>query len=152
MADFLHRYKAGRPVNEADLAKVHSLMIDELRTNASGHLGRRYPARAAELQVKDPLTLFPAFALDAYLRPATSPDDPTQGWPGFGNGEAVFHRRGKARSEGRGDMEYSSSQLLDPLDRLRGRPNLANRSKTCQLMSSRSTHPVKTPQILISRN
>jgi len=105
MADFLHRYKAGRPINEVDVAKVHALMIDELRTNASGHLGRRYPARAAELQVKDPLTLFPAFALDAYLRPATSPDDPSQGWPGFGNGEAVFQKRGKARSEGRGDME-----------------------------------------------
>jgi len=105
MADFLHRYKAGRPINEVDVAKVHALMIDELRTNASGHLGRRYPARAAELQVKDPLTLFPAFALDAYLRPATSPDDPLQGWPGFGNGEALFQKRGKARSEGRGDME-----------------------------------------------
>jgi Holliday junction resolvase YEN1 len=105
MADFLHRYKAGRPINEVDVAKVHALMIDELRTNASGHLGRRYPARAAELQVRDPLTLFPAFALDAYLRPATSPDDPSQGWPGFGNGEAVFQKRGKATSEGRGDME-----------------------------------------------
>ena len=105
MADFLHRYKAGRPINEDDVAKVHTLMIDELRTNASGHLGRRYPARAAELQVKDPLTLFPAFALDAYLRPATSPDDPSQGWPGFGNGEPGFQKRGKARSEGRGDME-----------------------------------------------
>jgi Holliday junction resolvase YEN1 len=105
MADFLHRYKAGRPINEVDVAKVHSLMIDELRTNASGHLGRRYPARASELQVKDPLTLFPAFALDAYLRPATSSADPSQGWPGFGNGEAVFQKRGKARSEGRGDME-----------------------------------------------
>jgi Holliday junction resolvase YEN1 len=105
MAEFLHRYKAGRPINEVDVAKVHALMIDELRTNASGHLGRRYPARAAELQVKDHLTLFPAFALDAYLRPATSSDDPSQGWPGFGNGEAVFQKRGKARSEGRGDME-----------------------------------------------
>ena len=105
MADFLHRYKAGRPINEVDVAKVHALMIDELRTNALGHLGRRYPARAAELQVKDPLTLFPAFALDAYLRPATSSDDPSQGWPGFGNGEAVFQKRGMARSEGRGDME-----------------------------------------------
>jgi Holliday junction resolvase YEN1 len=108
MADFLHRYKAGRPINEVDVAKVHALMIDELRTNASGHLGRRYPARAAELQVKDPLTLFPAFALDAYLRPATSSDDPSQGWPGFGNGEAVFQKRGKATSEGRGDMESFS--------------------------------------------
>ena len=105
MADFLHRYKAGRPINEVDVAKVHSLMIDELRTNASGHLGRRYPARASELQVKDPLTLFPAFALDAYLRPAVSPDDSSQGWPGFGQGEAVFQKRGKARSVGRGDME-----------------------------------------------
>jgi len=81
-------------------------MIDELRTNASGHLGRRYPARASELQVKDPMTLFPAFALDAYLRPPTSSlDDPEKGWPGFGKGEAVYQKRGKARSEGRGDLE-----------------------------------------------
>jgi len=81
-------------------------MIDELRTNASGHLGRRYPARASELQVKDPMTLFPAFALDAYLRPPTSDlSDPERGWPGFGKGEAVYQKRGKARSEGRGDLE-----------------------------------------------
>lgn len=106
MADFLRRYKAGRPVDEIDVAKVHSQMIDELRTNASGHLGRRYPARASELQVKDPLTLFPAFALDAYLRPSTSPlGDKEQGWPGFGRGEAIFQRRGRARNEGRGDLE-----------------------------------------------
>jgi Holliday junction resolvase YEN1 len=106
LADFLHRHTAGQRVNSADVAKVHARMVDELRTNASGLLGRRYPARASELQLKDPMTLFPAFALDAYLHPPTSSLlDPEQGWPGFGKGEAVYQKRGKARSEGRGDLE-----------------------------------------------
>lgn len=80
-------------------------MIEELQTNASGHLGRRYKDRAAKLGSVDPSSLFPTFALDAYLRPSTSPlHDTSAGWPGFGNGESVYQKRGKARNEGRGDL------------------------------------------------
>ena len=80
-------------------------MIEELKTNASGHIGRRNPARAAALAEIDPTALFPPVALDAYLRPVTSntlplPDE----WPGFGLGDSS-RRRGKARNGGRGDLE-----------------------------------------------
>lgn len=81
-------------------------MIEELRTNATGHLGRRYKDRATKLADVEPSSLFPTGALDAYLRPATSPlHDPSQGWPGFGKGEPVYQRRGRARMEGRGDLD-----------------------------------------------
>lgn len=81
-------------------------MIEELRTNATGHLGRRYKDRATKLADVDPSSLFPTGALDAYLRPATSPlHDPSQGWPGFGHGEPVYQKRGRARMEGRGDLD-----------------------------------------------
>ena len=79
--------------------------MEELRTNAAGQLGRRYPDRASKLESKSPDLLFPTTALDAYLRPATSPaTDLTCGWPGFGRGESSY-ARGKGRNEGRGDLE-----------------------------------------------
>lgn len=84
---------------------MHARMVEELRTNASGHVGKKYAVKARDLAQLDPLALFPTTALDAYLRPATSPlDDLSKGWPGFGRGEASA-RRGKARNEGRGDIE-----------------------------------------------
>lgn len=89
-------------MNEVVATRVHAEMIEELSTNASGHLGRRYKDRANKLTAVDPCSLFPTSALDSYLRPATSSAE--QGWPGFGNGEAVYQKRGKARSEGRGDL------------------------------------------------
>ncbi len=84
---------------------MHGRMIDELRSNSTKQIGRKYPQRAAELAARDPSSLFPAFALDAYLRPCTSPlRDPTQGWPGFGRGVETL-KRGRARHDGRGDLE-----------------------------------------------
>lgn len=80
-------------------------MIEELQTNATGHLGRRYKDRASKLGSVEPSSLFPTFALDAYLRPSTSPlHDTSAGWPGFGRGESVYQKRGKATNEGRGDL------------------------------------------------
>ena len=80
-------------------------MIQELKTNASGHIGRRNPARAAALAEIDPATLFHPVALDAYLRPvASNSSTPAEEWPGFGSGEPS-RRRGKARNGGRGDLE-----------------------------------------------
>lgn len=62
-------------------------------------------ARATKLAEVNPALVFPKVALDAYLTPSTSPlADLKKGWPGFGQGERSI-RRGKARNEGRGDME-----------------------------------------------
>lgn len=84
------------------MAKVHDDIINELRTNRSGHVGRRNKKLADDLAEVD---LFPSFPLNCYLCPATSPsDDPGQGWPGFGKGE-VSSGRGRARNMGRGDLE-----------------------------------------------
>lgn len=105
LADFLKLYQTDPSAFAADLSSTHGKMVDELRTNSTGHLGRRYPDRAGKLASRDPSSLFPAFALDAYLQPCTSPaDDPSRGWPGFGKGESSSGR-GKSRNEGRGDLE-----------------------------------------------
>ena len=105
LADFLHRYEPDSPLFRAALEATHAKMVQELRENTSKQLGRRYPDRSSKLAALDPSTVFPDFALDAYLRPCTSPlADPTQGWPGFGLGQASTNR-GKARREGRGDLE-----------------------------------------------
>lgn len=80
-------------------------MVEELRTNSSKQQDKRYPDRSNKLSAMSPSQLFPTSTLDAYLSPCTSPlDDPSQGWPGFGQGSCSM-ARGKARSEGRGDME-----------------------------------------------
>ncbi|WWD15780.1 hypothetical protein CI109_100204 [Kwoniella shandongensis] len=105
LSDFLRLYNIDRKAFDAGLPEVHQRMIDELRTNASKQVGRKYPDRANKLAAVSPTSFFPSFTLDAYLNPATSPlDDATQGWPGFGKGKA-HERRGKARNEGRGDIE-----------------------------------------------
>jgi len=79
-------------------------MVEELRTNASGHIGRRYPDRANKLSSQAAANLFPTSALESYLNPfISSPGGPAE-WPGFGKGERSI-RRGKARNEGRGDLE-----------------------------------------------
>ncbi|OCF44706.1 hypothetical protein I317_01395 [Kwoniella heveanensis CBS 569] len=106
LSDFLKKYNAQRSAFTASLPQVHERIIDELRTNASKQVGRRYPKRADDLAALSPENIFPEDTLDAYLNPCTSSlDDPSQGWPGFGQGESVSTRRGKARNEGRGDME-----------------------------------------------
>jgi Holliday junction resolvase YEN1 len=80
-------------------------MIEELKTNASSQIGRKNPGCAAKLLQLAPASFLPAHVLSAYLTPSTSsPTDKTQGWPGFGWGQASY-MRGKARRSGRGDIE-----------------------------------------------
>lgn len=80
-------------------------MVEELRTNSCKQQDKRYPDRSNKLSALSPSQLFPTSTLDAYLSPCTSPlDDASQGWPGFGQGSCSM-TRGKARHEGRGDME-----------------------------------------------
>ncbi|WVR05038.1 hypothetical protein IAU60_002050 [Kwoniella sp. DSM 27419] len=105
LADFLKHYVTDRSTFDHGLPEIHQRITDELRTNASKQIGRKYPDRANKLGVIPPTTLFPEFTLEAYLNPAASPlHDSAQGWPGFGIGEKGY-RRGMARNEGRGDME-----------------------------------------------
>lgn len=101
-ADFLKFYINERSRFDRKVAQVHEDILDELTTNRSGHIGRRMKKLAEDLTSVD---IFQTFPLDCYLNPATSPsDDPEQGWPGFGEGDASS-ARGKARSIGRGDLE-----------------------------------------------
>lgn len=80
-------------------------MVEELRTNSCKQQDKRYPDRSNKLSALSPSQLFPTSTLDAYLSPCTSPlDDASQGWPGFGQGSCSM-TRGKARREGRGDVE-----------------------------------------------
>ncbi|EIW69500.1 hypothetical protein TREMEDRAFT_39085 [Tremella mesenterica DSM 1558] len=105
LCHFLKQYTSTPASFTSQLSSVHQQMVAELRTNSSRFMGRRYPARATELEKHDLATLFPTFTLNAYLRPVTSPLlDLTQGWPGFGQGQPSV-TRGKARSNGRGDLE-----------------------------------------------
>ncbi|WVQ98465.1 hypothetical protein IAU59_005591 [Kwoniella sp. CBS 9459] len=106
LSDFLTKYNTQRSAFTASLPDIHERIIDELRTNGSKQVGRRYPKRADDLAALLPVQVFPDETLNAYLNPCTSPvDDPIQGWPGFGKGESVNTLRGRARNEGRGDME-----------------------------------------------
>nr|ODN99736.1 hypothetical protein L204_02169 [Cryptococcus depauperatus CBS 7855] len=87
------------------LQSLHERIVEELRTNSSKQIGRRYPDRASKLASLSPDQIFPAATLEAYLNPCTSPiDDLSKGWPGFGQGLSSSSR-GKARNDGRGDME-----------------------------------------------
>ncbi|WWC85333.1 uncharacterized protein L201_000196 [Kwoniella dendrophila CBS 6074] len=105
LSDFLKQYNSDRAVFNSTLPSIHERIVEELRTNSSKQVGRRYPDRANKLSIIPPSAVFPTFTLDAYLNPCTSPlDDLSQGWPGFGKGEST-RTRGKARNEGRGDME-----------------------------------------------
>ena len=105
LSDFLKLYITDPIAFKTELSIIHERMIDELRTNSCKQLGRKYPQRAAELATREAGSLFPHVALDAYLRPHTSPlHNPTQGWPGFGRG-AETSPRGRARNDGRGDLE-----------------------------------------------
>ncbi|WWC61293.1 uncharacterized protein I303_103874 [Kwoniella dejecticola CBS 10117] len=105
LSDFLKKYTSDRSTFEVSLPTIYDKIIEELRTNGSKQVGRRYPDRANKLCALSPTSVFPDFTLDAYLNPCTSPPgDLSQGWPGFGKGESS-RTRGKARNEGRGDME-----------------------------------------------
>ncbi|ODO03480.1 hypothetical protein L198_02327 [Cryptococcus wingfieldii CBS 7118] len=91
------------------LPDIQLEIIQELRTNATKQVGRRYPDRANKISAITPEELFPPATLEAYLNPCTSPrDDKSKGWPGFGQGSASGIR-GKGRNEGRGDMEGFAS-------------------------------------------
>lgn len=95
-------YTQQRSTFDRKVAQVHDDIINELKTNSTGHIGRRYKKLGEDLEGVD---LFDPFPLECYLSPTTSPaDDSSQGWPGFGKGEAVSGR-GKARNIGRGDLE-----------------------------------------------
>ncbi|WWD01571.1 hypothetical protein V866_008516 [Kwoniella sp. B9012] len=105
LSDFLKKYTSDRATFDSRLPSIHSQIVEELRTNAQKQIGRKYPDRANKLSLLSPSSVFPSFTLDAYLNPCTSPlNDLSQGWPGFGEGESS-RTRGKARNEGRGDME-----------------------------------------------
>ncbi|WRT66972.1 uncharacterized protein IL334_003937 [Kwoniella shivajii] len=105
LSDFLKKYNSDRQRFDSSLPSIHERIVEELKTNSSKQIGRRYPDRANKLSALSPEAVFPSFTLDAYLNPCTSPaHDPVQGWPGFGQGESS-RTRGKARNAGRGDME-----------------------------------------------
>ncbi|WVW83277.1 hypothetical protein I302_105296 [Kwoniella bestiolae CBS 10118] len=105
LADFLKKYTSDRSTFDSHLPSIHSQIVEELRTNSQKQIGRKYPDRANRLSLLSPSAVFPSLTLDAYLNPCTSPmNDLSQGWPGFGKGEPS-RTRGKARNEGRGDME-----------------------------------------------
>ena len=105
LSDFLKSYLTSPTAFQTELSFIRGRMVEELRTNSTNQIGRKYPQRAAELASRDIPSLFPTFTLDAYLRPSTSPlSDLTQGWPGFNRG-AETSKRGMARSAGRGDLE-----------------------------------------------
>ena len=104
-ADFLRLYTSDPVAFQRELSEAQRSIVEELQTDRSNLIGRKYVKRAEKLLAHDPTSLFPTFALDAYLKPCTSLlSDPTQGWPGFGHG-STSRMRGKARNEGRGDLE-----------------------------------------------
>lgn len=95
-------YVKERSKFDRKVAQAHDEILDELTTNGTGHIGRRYKKLAEDLADVD---LFQTFPLDCYLSPATSPpDNPEQGWPGFGKGDPSSGR-GRSRNMGRGDLE-----------------------------------------------
>ena len=104
MADILKLYLTDPEAFDTELSITHGKIIEELQTNATGHVGKKYTDRASKLGTVEPAALFPTVALDAYLRPSTSASKGVAEWPGFGLGERSI-RRGKARNEGRGDLE-----------------------------------------------
>ncbi|OWZ80125.1 hypothetical protein C365_01076 [Cryptococcus neoformans Bt85] len=105
LSDYLKEYTHDKQAFLKSLPELHARMVEELRTNSCKQQDKRYPDRSNKLSAMSPSQLFPTSTLDAYLSPCTSPvDDPSQGWPGFGHGSCSMVR-GKARGEGRGDME-----------------------------------------------
>lgn len=104
MADILKLYLTDPAAFKTELSFTHGKIVEELRTNSTGHVGKKYTDRASKLGAVKPEALFPTVALDAYLRPSTSASKGIAEWPGFGRGERSI-RRGKARNEGRGDLE-----------------------------------------------
>ncbi|KIR58597.1 hypothetical protein I314_05436 [Cryptococcus bacillisporus CA1873] len=105
LSDYLKEYSRDKQAFLKSLPELHARMVEELRTNSCKQQDKRYPDRSNKLSALSPSQLFPTSTLDAYLSPCTSPlDDASQGWPGFGQGSCSM-TRGKARHEGRGDME-----------------------------------------------
>ncbi|ORY25720.1 hypothetical protein BCR39DRAFT_543072 [Naematelia encephala] len=104
-AEFLKLHISNPPAFRTELSFVHGRLVDELRTNSTGHIGRKQSVLADRLAALDPSSVFTPSSLEAYLHPATSPINAIeQGWPGFGKGDAT-RIRGKARNDGRGDLE-----------------------------------------------
>ncbi|ADV20547.1 hypothetical protein I305_06223 [Cryptococcus gattii E566] len=105
LSDYLKEYSRDKQAFLKSLPELHARMVEELRTNSCKQQDKRYPDRSNKLSALSPSQLFPMSTLDAYLSPCTSPlDDASQGWPGFGQGSCSM-TRGRARCEGRGDME-----------------------------------------------
>jgi hypothetical protein len=103
-SNFLKLYNKDKDAFTLKSSTIHSFMVNELRTNDSGFMKRKNPERARKLDAKLPADVFPGASLEAYLRPARSPEDPALGWPGFGKGEAS-EIRGMGRNHGRWDLE-----------------------------------------------
>jgi len=102
-ASSLKLFRSDRQAFFDHLPQLRDNLISELKTNASKQIGRKNPDKASKLAATD--SLFPLYALEAYLTPATSPrNDSSQGWPGFEKGESS-RGRGKAVNGGRGSLE-----------------------------------------------
>ena len=98
----LSLFRRDRKAFLASLSSLQQRMIHELRTNSTGQIGRKNPARANSLAAMSPAELFNMDAVEAYMQPKTSGEDPSQGWPGFLGSD---RRAGAGRNGGRGDME-----------------------------------------------
>jgi len=103
-SNFLKLYNKDKTAFESKIGNIQRFMVNELRTNDSGFIGRKNPTKAAKLEALSPSEVFNDLPLEAYLRPSRSPDDPALGWPGFGKGEASS-TRGMGRYGGRWDLE-----------------------------------------------
>lgn len=86
-SNFLKLYSSDRSAFEKKLGTIHQYMVHEMKSNETGFIGMKQVAKAKTLEAMDPSEVFKALPLDAYLNPVRSPEDPTQGWPGFGEGE-----------------------------------------------------------------
>lgn len=103
-ATFLKAY--GTPSFDGDMGETLDRMVEELRGDVSGFIGRRNPVCAGRLEVQTPEQVFPSFPLSSYLNPVVSPED--SGWPGFGRG---------ASSSARGRSPYGGRWQLDEVAR-----------------------------------
>ncbi|WVQ78209.1 hypothetical protein IAT38_000292 [Cryptococcus sp. DSM 104549] len=105
LVEYLKVYTTDKCTFEKRLPIVHRMIVEELRTNSAKQLSRKEGAKSKQMEALPAATVFPSTTLEAYLNPCTSPpNNASQGWPGFGKGQPS-RIRGKARNEGRGDME-----------------------------------------------
>lgn len=101
MSSDLALYLSDKRAFLSALPPLQERMIHELRTNSTGQIGRKNPARAKSLAALEPSQVIDLDALDSYMRPKTSGDDPIRGWQGF----TSSGRGGTGRNGGRGDIE-----------------------------------------------